>query len=218
MDSLSIPDNHIDGVNLDELFNGSMLKSVEQVLPSWSCPLGSVTIPMLIHLQNVSGVLEFADRVVVDKLENVGRLEVMSWNGQDVHKLVEGVVLMNKSQTIRARKTISGPMEIRGNLNVTGIASCLTHVCCIFHVRRTAGSIDSVPVKSLMKTREAKLPPGTQFESLVIRKELNVTSGLIGGVNLTSFLAKRVPLKGDAVISANVVFNDSVSAGNNSWN
>jgi len=52
-----------------------------------------------------------------------------------------------------------------------------------------------------------------RFTSLVIDKELNITSGLIDGVNLTSLFAKRVPLVGDAVIRGSVTFSDTVTTG-----
>ena len=76
-----------------------------------------------------------------------------------------------------------------------------------------AGSIDDVPVTSLVKTSEPRLPSGTKFTSLVIKKELNVTSGIIDGVNITSVLQQRVPLKGNCTLKTNIIFKNPVTAG-----
>lgn len=75
------------------------------------------------------------------------------------------------------------------------------------------GSIDGVAANALVKTTDARLPAGMQFSNLVIDKELNITNGLIDGVNLTSLFAKRVPLIGDVVIRGSVTFSDTVSTG-----
>lgn len=77
----------------------------------------------------------------------------------------------------------------------------------------TSGSIDGVPVGAMIKTKDGRLPARTHFTSLVIQKELNVTSSLINSVNLTSLLAKRVPLKGNTTIKTNITFNDTVTTG-----
>jgi hypothetical protein len=57
------------------------------------------------------------------------------------------------------------------------------------------------------------LPKGIQFASLIIQKELNVTSGLIDGVNVTAAMEQSIPLRGNATIKSNFIFNDSIVTG-----
>lgn len=75
------------------------------------------------------------------------------------------------------------------------------------------GNLGAVPVKSLVAVDDGLLPSGTEFTSLVIQKELNVTSGLIDGINVTVAMEQRIPLRGNATIKSNFILNDSVLTG-----
>ena len=68
-------------------------------------------------------------------------------------------------------------------------------------------------MNTLVKTKEPRLPARTKFNSLVIKEQLNVTSGIIDGVNVTSIFQQRVPLRGNSTIKSNIVFRNAVTAG-----
>lgn len=70
-----------------------------------------------------------------------------------------------------------------------------------------------MPVQALVTVNGSRLPNNTLFTRLVIQKELNVTSGFIDGVNVTAAMEQRIPLRGNATIKSNFIFNDSVIAG-----
>jgi hypothetical protein len=78
------------------------------------------------------------------------------------------------------------------------------------------GYIDGVPMNTLVKTKDPRLPAGTKFNSLVVKEQLNVTSAIIDGVNVTSVFQQRVPLRGNSTIKSNIVFRNAVTAGKTS--
>ncbi|XP_057372863.1 uncharacterized protein LOC130693696 [Daphnia carinata] len=163
--------------------------------------LGSVDLNQLLHgsmlksaIQNVTGTVRYLNGIQVENV-NVGHLNVTKWNGKDVKEMVDQVVLKTGNQTVRAKKTFRGDWDIQGNLNISG-------------------HIDDVPVASLVKVNDSQLPPRTKFTSLLVKEQLNVISGMIDGVNLTSVLQQRVPLRGNSTIKSNIVFKDLVTADN----
>lgn len=163
--------------------------------------LGSVDLERLLHgsmlksaVQNVTGTMRYLNGIQVENVD-VSHLNVTKWNGKDVKEMVDQVVLKTGNQKVVAKKTFLGDWDIQGNLNISG-------------------HIDGVPVASLVKINESQLPPRTKFTSLVVKEQLNVISGMIDGVNLTSVLQQRVPLRGNSTIKSNIVFKDVVTADN----
>lgn len=56
----------------------------------------------------------------MDHVEHVGHLKVNNWNGKDVKEMVDQVVLKTGNQTVRAKKTFLGDLDILGNLQISG--------------------------------------------------------------------------------------------------
>ena len=72
--------------------------------------------------------------------------------------------------------------------------------------------LDDVPVEYLVPVTSNRLPNGTEFTRLKIANELNV-GGLIDGVNFTEMLDQRIPVKGDCIITGNMIFTGDLNAG-----
>ena len=142
-----------------------------------------------------------------------------NWNGKDVKEMIDQVVLKTGNLTVRAKKTFLGDLDIQGNLQISGIkifkSICLDFICIyLFAIDfYNTGYIDGVQINTLVKTNESQLPPGTKFNSLVVKEQLNVASGIIDGVNITSMFQQRVPLRGNSTIKSNIVFTNAVTAG-----
>lgn len=159
--------------------------------------------------------MRYLNGIQVENVD-VSHLNVTKWNGKDVKEMVDQVVLKTGNQTVVAKKTFLGDWDIQGNLNISG--TWYTSHQRIFktfsyYVFHGTGHIDGVPVASLVKINESQLPPRTKFTSLVVKEQLNVISGMIDGVNFTSVLQQRVPLRGNSTIKSNIVFKDVVTAG-----
>lgn len=59
--------------------------------------------------------------IQVGFIEKVGQLKIKEWNGKDVKKMVDQVVLKTGNQTVGAKKEFLADLNVQGNLQINGI-------------------------------------------------------------------------------------------------
>lgn len=75
-----------------------------------------------VWVQNVTGEIKYLKGLQVDEV-TTGQLKVTSWNGKDVKTMLDQVVVKSDGeQLVSAKKTFTGDLNIRGNLQVEGIS------------------------------------------------------------------------------------------------
>lgn len=164
-------------------------------------------------MQNVSGTIKYLNGISVEHVEPVARVNISKWNGKNLQEIVDQVVLKTGNQTVKATKHFIADLNIQGNLEVKSKLLFLVLNFKPKNIVSDQGIIDDVPVATLVKTVDPRLPSGTKFTSLLVKNQLNVTSGMIDGVNITSWMQQRVPLRDNCTIKSNIIFNGSVTAG-----
>lgn len=152
-------------------------------------------------------------KVNIESVDHAKNVDVVNWNGADVQKVVEDVVVPGSSLEITATKTFLEDVVVKRRFEVTGIEPLRNpYEKCYFKVFFFLGDINGVKPAQLIKVTEVDKIPSVKFTSLRVAN-MTVRSGIIDGVNLNEVLRDRVPLDGNVSVESNIAFSGKVSAG-----